>query len=665
MCGIAGVIDFKAAGSNEGLLRRMVGLLRHRGPDAAGVYMRGAANLAHARLRIIDLSGGDQPIRNEDGTIWIVFNGEIFNYIELRESLIRLGHRFYTETDTEVLVHLYEAHGPDMLSCLNGQFSFALWDQRNETLFMARDRVGIRPLFYFRKNGRLVFGSEIKALMADPEVPRRISPTSLADIFTCWAPLGELTAFEEIYQIPPGHYAVFNRKDLQIRPYWRLTCHAEAAEDRSIEEWAEELNTLLQDAARLRLRADVPVGAYLSGGLDSTFISALVKRKFNNELCTFSVNFTDKRYDEASFQAKALNSLKTRHRRVNCSEEDIGRIFPQIVWHCEAPILRTAPAPLFLLSDLVRRAGFKVVMTGEGADEIFAGYNIFKEDKVRRFWARNPGSTLRPLLLQRLYPYIFNEKDGKAGMFIQGFFKKNLDQVASPVFSHLLRWQNTSQLLTFLADDFRQGNDHIDRFIQRYTATLPADFDDWNPLSKAQYTEISIFLSNYLLASQGDRMAMAHGVEGRYPFLDHRVIEFAFRVPPRFRLNGLTEKFVLKQAARSFIPPELIARPKQPYRAPISKCFVGNAAPEYAEALLSEAAIRKGGYFNATRVWQLHQKCLRHQGQLLSERENMALVGILSTQLLDHHFVRSFSPMLQSEQLDVKVVASEPSEILN
>jgi asparagine synthase (glutamine-hydrolysing) len=642
MCGIAGVIDFSNRGSCDDLLRRMIGLLRHRGPDAAGIYVNGPANLAHTRLSIIDLKGGDQPIQNEDGTIRVVFNGEIFNYVELREELIRKGHRFYTSTDTEVLVHLYEDLGSDMLSVLNGQFAFALWDQRNETLFVARDRVGIRPLYYFKGKGRLVFGSEIKALMADPAVPRKVSPTALADIFSCWAPLGELTTFEEIYQIPAGCYAMFSRSGLQVKPYWRLPCGDGVFEDRPLEEWAEQLNMLLLDAARLRLRADVPVGAYLSGGLDSSYISALVKQKFNNRLCTFSVNFTDKKYDETSYQEIAVNALQTQHRRINCSETDIGRIFPQVVWHCETPIIRTAPAPLYLLSGLVRQSGFKVVLTGEGADELFAGYNIFKEDKVRRFWARDPSSAMRPLLLRRLYPYIFEKNDSRLVKFLQGFFEKNLDQVDSPVFSHLLRWRNTAHLQAFFADDFRDGNNHLDTLIERHTATLPAEFASWSPLSKAQYTEISIFLSNYLLASQGDRMAMAHGVEGRYPFLDHRVIEFAMRVPPRFRLNGLTEKYLLKQAARPLVPRELIARPKQPYRAPISRCFIGEGAPQYVEELLSEAALRKSGYFNAGRVQQLLHKCRRQEGQLLSERENMALVGILSTQLLDHYFIRNF-----------------------
>lgn len=641
MCGLAGIVDY-AGFSEEALLRRMVGLLRHRGPDAAGLYMNGPAGMVHSRLRIIDLSTGDQPIRNEDGTLWIVFNGEIFNYTELKTDLIRKGHRFYTETDTEVLVHLYEVHGPDMLSMLNGQFAIALWDQRRQRLFLARDRLGVRPLFYYQKGKRLVFGSEIKALMADGQVPRKLNPVALGDIFTCWAPLHDLTAFEEIYQIPPGHYAVFGQEGLQISRYWQLSGGGAGEEDRSVAQWTEELQSLLLDATRLRLRADVPVGAYLSGGLDSTLISGMVQQNFNNRLCTFSVNFTDKTFDEAAFQEVALNALATEHRRIACSESDIGRVFPEVVWHCETPMLRTSPAPLHLLSDLVRQSGFRVVLTGEGADEMFAGYNIFKEDKVRRFWARQPDSRLRPLLLRRLYPYIFDSGNGKAGRFVEDFFRRQLHDMDSPVFSHLVRWENTAQLKTFFTDDvFRQtgGTDH---FIHRYAATLPESFHSWDALSKAQYNEISLFLSNYLLASQGDRVAMAHGVEGRYPFLDHRVVDFAFRLPPRLRLNGLTEKYLVKQAARRYVPPALIARAKQPYRAPISRCFTGPEAPAYVERMLSETAIEKAGVFHAGKVGRLYEKCRRQQGRLSSERENMALVGIISTQLLYHQFVDAF-----------------------
>ena len=639
----------------------MIGLLHHRGPDAAGIYFDDTVGLAHARLSIIDLTGGDQPIHNEDKSVWIVFNGEIFNYPDLRNELISKGHTFYTQTDTEVLVHLYEELGMEMFEKLNGQFAFVIWDRKKQTLLLCRDRMGIRPLFYYQQGRRLVFGSEIKALFADEQVPRRINPPALSDIFTCWSTLGPDTPFAGVRQIPPAHYALFTASGLKIKPYWQLPVNGRAdtgdAPKRPLSEWIEEFHELIKDAAGIRLRADVPVGAYLSGGIDSTLTSALVKKNFNNSLCTFSVRFTDARFDETSFQDKAIQALNTDHQSIRCTEEGIGEVFPNVIWHTEAPLLRTSPAPLYYLSRLVRENNYKVVLTGEGADEIFAGYNIFKEDKVRRFWAKHPDSKLRPELLKKLYPYIFSQQNGKAGVFLKSFFRKGLTAVDNPAYSHMLRWQNTSQLHNFFSEDLKAESGSLDSFIDNFGAGLPADFMTWPPLDRAQYTEINIFLANYLLSSQGDRMAMANSVEGRYPFLDHRVVEFAFKVPPQYRMNGLTEKYILKQAARHIIPDELIDRPKQPYRAPISRCFFGDKPLDYAEDLLSEEVVRQKGYFDPAKVNRLVAKCRSQDGELLSERENMALVGILSTQLVDHLFIRNFPPHPVHEPENVKIFA--------
>jgi asparagine synthase (glutamine-hydrolysing) len=656
MCGIAGIINFGAAEDKLPTLHRMIAQLRHRGPDASGFFVRGAAGLAHARLSIIDLSGGDQPIPNEDRSVWVTFNGEIFNYPEIREGLEARGHRFHTRTDTETLVHLYEEEGEGLFRFLNGQFAFAIWDDRRQRLLLGRDRMGIRPLFYHQAGGRLVFGSEIKALFADPAVPRRLDAQTISDVFSCWTPLGAKTVFEGISSLLPGHYAFFDEQGLAIRPYWRLQFPdaAEAAQcaERPLESWLEELNHLLLDATRIRLRADVPVGAYLSGGLDSTLTSALVKKHFNNRLCTFSVGFSDPRFDESAYQREAVAALATDHRECRCTEGDIGEVFPRVVWHTEAPILRTAPAPLFLLSRLVRGADYKVVLTGEGADEIFAGYNIFKEDRVRRFWARRPDSALRPQLIARLYPYIFGDQPAKSPAFVQGFFKRHLVQTDSPVYSHLLRWENTGHLKGLLSPEINAAYGGAEEFVERYTALLPPEHKTWHPLSRAQFIEIHLFLSNYLLSSQGDRMAMAHSVEGRYPFLDYRVVELATRMPPRFRLNGLTEKYILKKAAAGLVPEQIIARPKQPYRAPIGRCFFGERQPAYVAELLSESALRRAGCFDTPKVSRFLEKCRRQDGRLLGERENMALAGILSIQLLDHLFIQQHAAEPESLPAD-------------
>jgi asparagine synthase (glutamine-hydrolysing) len=396
------------------------------------------------------------------------------------------------------------------------------------------------------------------------------------------------------------------------------------------------------------------VGAYLSGGLDSTYITSLVKRFFDNKLCTFSVSFTDNRFDEASYQNRAVQSLQTDHRSIRCTEQDIGEVFPEVIWHTETPILRTAPAPLFMLSRLVRENKFKVVLTGEGSDEIFAGYDIFKEDRVRRFWARNPQSRIRPLLLQRLYPDIFEKKDSKTHVFVEGFFRKGLSQVDFPAYSHLIRWENANFIKTFFSNELQEVTGKGNGFVDRLLSALPKAYMNWDPLSRAQYIEMSLFLSNYLLSSQGDRVAMAHSVEGRFPFLDYRVIEFACRVPPRYRLNGLKDKFILRKAAQNLIPPDLANRPKQPYRAPISRCFLGSDGHDYIQELLSESGLRQAGYFHSGKVTKLIEKCRRQEGYLLSERENMALVGIISTQLLDHLFIRDFQRHTIQEPKEIK-----------
>lgn len=621
----------------------MLGLIRHRGPDSFGIYIDEKAGLGSARLSILDLAGGDQPIHNEDRTVWIVYNGEVFNYPDLRAELERNGHRFYTKTDTEVLVHLYEDLGPEFLSKLNGQFAFAIWDSREQRLMLARDRMGIRPLFYHLENGRLLFGSEIKTIFAELSVSREIDLQTLSDIFTCWSPLGDATAFKGVRQLLPGHYALYREGQMKTRQYWRLSFSGVDGGERPFEAYLEELSALLYDATKIRLRADVPVGAYLSGGLDSTYVTALVKKHFNNRLRTFSVSFSDEKFDEAPFQLKAVDALQTDHRMIRCTEKDIGENLPEVIWHTEVPMTRTAPVPLYMLSRLVRENNFKVVLTGEGSDEIFAGYDIFKEDRVRRFWAREPESALRPLLLRRLYPDIFSSDTDRAGAFLTGFFKRGLSRVGSHVYSHLIRWENTAQIKAFFSDALQAQAGTVEEFVNRYTAMLPEEYSRWDPLSQAQYTEIAIFLSNYLLSSQGDRVAMGHSVEGRFPFLDYRVVEFACCLPPQHRMNVLKDKYILRKAANGLIPPELALRPKQPYRAPISRCFMGRQAPDYVDELLSADALNAAGYFNPEKVSRLVDKCRKQDGALLSERENMAVVGIISTQLLDHLFVRRYT----------------------
>ncbi len=655
MCGIAGALNVRGmAPLDSTTLRRMLMLLRHRGPEMAGIYADGPVALGHARLSIIDLAGGLQPLANEDETLWVIVNGEVFNYVELGEELGRRGHRFRTGSDSEVILHLYEELGPALLERLNGQYAFALWDARRQRLMLGRDRLGVRPLFYTMAGGSLLFASEIKALLADPRVRRQPALHALDQIFTYWAVLPGRTMFEGIHEVPAGHYLLMDADGTgpALTRYWAH--RYPTVEDDGADEdfYAVRLRELLVDAVRLRLRADVPVGAYLSGGLDSSAIAAIIRHYSPNRLQTFSVTFDDKAFDERMFQQRMARHLGTAHHIVECRREDIGEVFPDVIWHTETPVLRTAPAPLFLLSALVRRHGLKVVLTGEGADEFLAGYNIFKEAMVRRFWARELTSRSRPLLLRGLYDWV-PDLQGTSQAYLEAFFKQGITETHDPTYSHMLRWRNTARLKRLFSTEVREALGDYDS-ARELCATLDPDLSSWHPLSQAQYLETRTFLEPYLLSSQGDRVAMAHSVEGRFPFLDHRVVELAGRIPARMRLRGLDEKHILKRAVRDLLPPDIWQRPKQPYRAPICAAFCGPDAPEYVAALLAPDRVAQAGFFNPVAVSRLLAKC--QSSAHVGENDEMALVGVLSTQLWYDAFVKRFDAQTLHERTDVITV---------
>lgn len=640
MCGVAGVLSFKGATVASELVSRMVGLTRHRGPDSTGVYVddTSGVGLAHARLSIIDLAGGQQPMSNSDRSLWITFNGEIFNYLELREELLRKGHRFTTMSDTEVILHMYAEKGDECVNSFNGQWAFAIWDAKRSKLFLSRDRAGVRPLFYAQTHKSFVFASEIKSILNHPEVERTIDLEALGQIFTFWCTLPSRTMFKGINELPPGHSMVVEDGKLRIWPYWRLDYSCVDARMTEAD-YADRLLELLGDATRIRLRSDVPVGAYLSGGLDSSVITALVKQSSGERLKTFSVRFEDSEFDESVYQQDVIDLLRTDHNSVRCSYQDICNVFPDVVWHTEKPILRTAPAPLYLLSRLVHNDGYKVVLTGEGSDEFLGGYDIFKEAKIRRFWAVNPNSRHRPLLLKRLYPYLQNLQ-AQSDTYLRAFFHVNPLDLSNPFFSHLPRWELTRKLRVFFSEDVKSHVGIPDGYgdIKRM---LPEKYSQWDEFSQAQYLEATGLLPGYILSSQGDRMAMAHSVEGRFPFLDHRVIEFACKIPPNLRMKVLNEKYILKRAAGHLVPASVKRRPKQPYRAPDGASFFDpttqRARADYVDELLSRDKIHKAGLFNPTAVQKLTEKA--RKGQVIGAKDNMALVGILSTQLFMDQFI--------------------------
>jgi asparagine synthase (glutamine-hydrolysing) len=456
-----------------------------------------------------------------------------------------------------------------------------------------------------------------------------------------------VTVFRGIHELEPGHTLTVDFSQprgpaMRERKYWqpRFPARGEPYE-LPLPEAAEALRAQLERATRLRmLRSDVPVGSYLSGGLDSSVIAALGRSAKGGIFRTFSLQFEDAEFDETRYQRLMVEQLRSEHTAVRCARADIADAFPEVVIHAERPILRTAPAPLYLLSRLVRESGFKVVLTGEGSDEMLGGYDIFREAKVRAFWARQPDSDRRPILLDRLYPYLARSPSSARAM-ARKFFAQGLDRSDHPAFSHLPRWTSAAALKRFFSAPLLGEIRGIDA-VERLVADLPSEFATWEPLSRAQYLEVRTLLSGYLLSSQGDRMLMAHSVEGRFPFLDPDVVEFANALPASYKLHVLDEKHILKRAARGLVPQAILERPKQPYRAPDALSFVGRDAPGYVDDVLSPAVLRAAGLFRPEAVAGLLAKCRAKAGEgQFSNADNMAFVGMLSSQILWDRLVRS------------------------
>jgi asparagine synthase (glutamine-hydrolysing) len=635
MCGVCGIVTDGPAPDLD-LVMAMLAQLSHRGPDGSGYVRDRSAVLGQTRLAIIDVVGGAQPLCNEDGTVWVTFNGEIFNYIELAAELRDRGHRFRTASDTEVIVHAWEEWGPECFNRFNGQWAIGIWESSHRRLVLSRDRMGVRPLYFHRDAHRLVFASEVKAIFADPAISRELDPVGLNEVLTYWSTIAPRTVFTGIHQLPPGHYAVHDSEGFRIRPYWRIEFPARGTEPgQDLDENAAGLRERVIAATRLRFeRSDVPVGAYLSGGIDSSVTAAVIRNFTDAPLDTFSLRFAEDEFDEGGYQKLMAARLGTNHQDIVVSARDIADIFPQVVWHAEAPLLRAAPAPLFLLSRLVRQSGYKVVVTGEGADEVLGGYDIYREARVREFWARNPDSVLRSRAAELLYPWMARNPS-QAPAFARGFFGMSLDPT-DPAMSHRPRWNATSALRSLLSSGMQARLDADP--LPDLSVALPPGSECWDPLSRAQWLEMTTLLPGYILASQGDRMLMANSVEGRFPFLDPNVVAFANGLPARHKLFGLDEKFLLKYAFADLIPEEILFRPKQPYRAPDASSFFLGGEPEWLGDVLSPAAVSSSDVFEPERVAGLVEKA-RLRSSRFGNTDNMRFLAVVSVQLLHQQFI--------------------------
>lgn len=635
MCGIVGILGLNPdRSSQEESIKKMISTLTHRGPDGWGFYLSKEIAFGHTRLSIIDLSGGDQPMISDRYVI--VYNGEIYNYIELRNELKLKGSFFETRSDTEVILKAFEIYGTEAISKFNGQFAFLLWDKKEKRLIIARDRYGIRPLYILLHKNCYYFSSEVKAFDTIKDYRRSFNLQNLFEHALLWNTIDDNTVFESIRSLPAGTYEIYmpGKEPLKHRYYeiGESECYSQLSQDDAIEEFTE----LLEDSIKLRLRSDVPVANYLSGGIDSsvvTYLTALInKRRFR----TFSIAFKDKDFDESQYQKEMVLQINSDHVELNVDYKAIDDNFLNSVYHFERPVFRTAPVPLYLLSKEVKAKGIKVVLTGEAADEILFGYDSYKELKFLEFWHKRPDSKLRPLLIKNLYPHLKHFKDPKQFNLLKMFYKGFLTEFRNELGGLNIRINNNRILRNFFSKDFDISFDK-ENLIEKIKAILPENYYSWTLLQKNQFLEMKTLLSGYLLSSQGDRMSMAHAVEGRYPFLDHRLVERVFYYFDKLKLKGFSQKHLLRESYKNAIAASIINRPKMPYQAPDLKSFFKKGKlSEKAKYFLAEDKIKEYGIFDKKFVNRFMQKFVKGVPGQIGYRDNMLITFILSSQMANY-----------------------------
>ena len=628
MCGIAGIHSwFHLTKDPLPLVQEMVYSLRHRGPDQYGAYVDDYIAFGQSRLSIIDIYGGSVPISNEDGQLWLVCNGQIFNYVELRQRLRHMGHRFVTRGNIEVLLHLYEEYGPAMLNMLNGQFALAIWDRRQHQLFLARDHVGICPLFY-KANSFFAFASEIKALFCLPEQHKVLDDTTLAQTCLFGSPLPGRTSFTEIRELKPGCFLRVQDGYLHEEYYWQLELPQAAVDRISEPEVATEaMRKLMHESVRLRLRADVPVGIHLNGALESSVITAMTCRSHGSSLRTFSLACDDEQ-DDARCQLVARH-FRTEHTLVTCSSAEVGENLRQVIWHTEKPLLRGTPLLRYLLAQRIKQSGCKVLLSADGADEFFGGLSIYKETKIRLFIASQPSSAKRKLLLQRLYPHLEPQTIDKAAS-LHSLLSWDSEAADDPFYSHRLHWQSGAFILQFFSPDILQHLSHYDP-IDELAYHLNGMMDSLDPMLRSILIEYYISMGGDLLSSQGDRIMMGLGIEPRYPFLDKRVIYFGNHLTPQLRLRVLNEKWIVKQAFAKLLPLQAAAGRIAPPSTLVRKMYT--ACQEEFSSYLEPERLRSYGWFEPKKIEKLLVRFNKPENPV-SAREEMALMLILSVQIL-------------------------------
>ena len=592
MCGICGQA-LNGGEVNEQVIRKMNQTLRHRGPDGAGIRIMGRVGFGHRRLSIIDLAGGAQPMGNEDGTVWISYNGEIYNHEEIRGRLVRAGHVYRTHSDTETVIHLYEEKGEKCVEDLRGMFAFSLWDARKKKLILARDRLGIKPLYYARRRGDLIWGSEIKAVLASGRIQPRLRIESLPEYLANGYVTGEYTLFQDILRLPPGHLLTWHDGRTAIESYWDIP--EPDGTEISEQEAVEEFLRLFEESVRLRLMSDVPLGMFLSGGIDSSAISAVMSRMVSRPIKTFSVAFQERDANEFAYARMVARKFGTDHHEVTVTPAAFFRKLPDLIWHEDEPIAFPSSIPLYFVSELA--AGqVKVVLTGEGSDELLAGYGRY-------------GKTILNLRLggiySRLFPGIVRRPVSAAIERMGGGsdWNRKLSRSFLCIEPEIVRmyYDNFSVFnRRSIGDLLQPAWRSIPEFHDPYGVHL-AWFDSRKGplLDRILYADMKTYLHELLMKQ--DQMSMAASIESRVPFLDHKLVEFASGLPTRLKLRGLTTKYILKKSMKGILPEEILGRRKMGFPVPLKAWFRQGPGEELTECLTGSRAASRG-LFDVERI---------------------------------------------------------------
>ncbi|MHB1556313.1 MAG: asparagine synthase (glutamine-hydrolyzing) [Isosphaeraceae bacterium] len=631
MCGIAGAVDLE--GTREfprDRLLAMTGAIAHRGPDDERVHVEPGVALGARRLSIIDLAGGRQPLANEDGSIWVAFNGELFEYPELRQKLLTRGHRLATRCDTEAWVHLYEDQGVEMFEEARGQFAVSLWDRKNRTLILGRDRVGICPLYYARADGWLLWASEIKALLASGLVTARPDPRGVDHLFTFFCAGTTRTFFEGITSLPPGHFLRVRDGRIAKHRYWDLD-FPDAGQERRLDDptpMVEELEGLMMQAVERRLRSDVPVVSYISGGLDSTVVLGCCRRQRTEPIPAFTIGFDRAGPDERTHASEAAAVLGSPLTTVTMDRAGLANAYPELIRAAEGPVLDTSCAALLRLAQSVHQQGYRVALTGEGADEALAGYVWYKAQAVRDAITGRIGHA-GPRMFRRL---AMRAVAGRQPLLPP----EQAIAGVRPAQQELYEFVTQAKPTVYSASMWDRLGDHdpygdLDVSAER--------IGRWHPLNQSLYVGYKVMLAGLLMIGKGDRIAMNASVETRYPFLDDDVIAFCAGIAPEYKLRGRTEKWILRQAAARILPERIARRPKTMFRARMSATFLGPGRPSWVDQLLSPESLRATGYFDAEAI--LRQRAWQERIPRITPARfvfDVALTCVVSTQLWHHLF---------------------------